>query len=69
MSKRSWFVSAALYVSTGGLASAQEAALSFTRAQVEQGRAVYDASWAMCHGENLNDGPLGAPLNGDAVLR
>ena len=50
-------------------AFAQEIALSFTAAQVEQGRAVYDATCAMCHGANLDDGPLAPPLKGDAFMR
>jgi alcohol dehydrogenase (cytochrome c) len=49
-------------------AGAQEVALSFTTAQVEQGRAVYDTTCAMCHGANLDDGPLAAPLKGDAFM-
>ena len=58
---------AALIVGTG--AYAQEVALSFTVAQVAQGRAVYDTTCVMCHGANLDDGPLGAPLKGDAFMR
>src|SRR5262245_29796952 len=53
----------------GAGAHAQEVALSFTAAQVQQGRAVYDATCVMCHGANLDDGPLGAPLKGDAFMR
>src|SRR5262245_11713939 len=49
--------------------SAQEVALSFTAAQVEQGRAVYNTTCAMCHGANFGDGPLAAPLKGDAFMR
>src|SRR5690606_10690424 len=49
-------------------AGAQEVALSFTTAQGEQGRAVYDTTCAMCHGANLDDGPLAAPLKGDAFM-
>jgi alcohol dehydrogenase (cytochrome c) len=51
------------------LAIAQEVALSFTAEQVAQGRAVYDATCVQCHGANLDDGPLGAPLKGDAFMR
>jgi alcohol dehydrogenase (cytochrome c) len=69
MSKKISYVSAAFYCLIGGPTAAQEVALSFTAAQVEQGRAVYDASCATCHGENLDDGPLGAPLKGDAFMR
>ena len=50
-------------------AHAQEIALSFTAAQVEQGRAVYDTACVMCHGANLDDGPLAPPLKGDAFMR
>jgi len=53
----------------GAGARAQEVALSFTAAQVEQGRAVYDATCVMCHGANLDDGPLAPPLKGDAFMR
>jgi alcohol dehydrogenase (cytochrome c) len=58
---------AALLASVG--APAQEVALSFTAAQVEQGRAVYDTNCVTCHGANLDDGPLAAPLKGDAFMR
>ena len=57
----------ALLVATS--AHAQEVALSFTAAQVQQGRAVYDTTCAMCHGANLDDGPLATPLKGDAFMR
>jgi alcohol dehydrogenase (cytochrome c) len=53
----------------GTLACAQEVALSFTEAQVVIGRAAYDQSCATCHGANLDDGPLGAPLKGDAFMQ
>jgi alcohol dehydrogenase (cytochrome c) len=56
-------------VLVGPLASAQEVALSFTQAQSDTGRATYDSTCAMCHGSNLDDGPLGAPLKGDAFMR
>ena len=59
--------SAALLVGAG--ASAQDVALSFTAAQVAQGRAVYDTTCAMCHGANFDDGPLAKPLKGDAFMR
>jgi alcohol dehydrogenase (cytochrome c) len=54
---------------SSALTSAQEVALSFTQAQAEAGRAAYDATCAVCHGPNLDDGPLGAPLKGDAFMR
>jgi alcohol dehydrogenase (cytochrome c) len=53
----------------GAGADAQEVALSFTAAQVAQGRAVYDTACVTCHGTNLDDGPLAAPLKGDAFMR
>jgi alcohol dehydrogenase (cytochrome c) len=53
----------------GTRVSAQEAALSFTVEQAAQGRTVYDSACATCHGPSLNDGPLGAPLKGDAFMR
>ncbi len=51
------------------MATAQEVALSFTAAQAAQGRATYDAACAVCHGPNFADGPLGAPLKGDAFMQ
>jgi alcohol dehydrogenase (cytochrome c) len=60
-------VAAALVASS--IASAQEVALSFTREQVDRGRAVYDTTCVMCHGANFDDGPLAAPLKGDAFMR
>ena len=60
---------AALCALTAAAASAQEVALSFTAEQAAAGRAAYDESCAICHGANLNDGPLGAPLKGDAFMR
>jgi len=45
------------------LANAQEPA-HFTTEQVERGRAEYLSSCALCHGQNLNDGPFGQPLRG-----
>lgn len=50
-------------------ASAQEVALSFTAAQAAAGRAAYQQTCEVCHGVNLDDGPLGAPLTGDAFMR
>lgn len=49
--------------------AAQETALSFTNAQAEAGAAVYATACALCHGENLDDGALGAPLKGPAFMR
>ena len=63
------YVGAALCAVTGAAASAQEVALSFTAEQAAQGRAAYDEDCAICHGANLSDGPLGAPLKGDAFMR
>src|SRR5690606_38603167 len=52
----------------GGGAAAQEIALSFTDAQVEEGRRAYEQHCVQCHGANLDDGPLGAPLKGIAFM-
>ena len=60
-------LAAALLV--GAAAHAQEVALSFTAAQVEQGRAVYNTTCVTCHGANFDDGPLATPLKGDAFMR
>jgi len=60
-------LAAALLACAG--AHAQEVALSFTAAQVEQGRAVYNTTCVMCHGANFDDGPLATPLKGDAFMR
>jgi alcohol dehydrogenase (cytochrome c) len=49
-------------------AGAQERALSYTPAQAEAGRQSYDSTCAVCHGANLDDGPLGAPLKGVAFM-
>ena len=62
------FVVLTALLATAG-AYAQEVALSFTAAQVQQGRAAYDTTCVMCHGANLDDGPLAAPLKGDAFMR
>jgi len=67
MIKRLVYVAAALCLPTG--LSAQEVALSFTAEQAAAGRTVFNETCAMCHGANLNDGPLGAPLKGDAFMR
>ncbi len=49
-------------------ATAQQAALSYTAEQAERGRAAYEQTCAMCHGEHLDDGPLGAPLKGPLFI-
>ncbi len=69
MSKRLQFLVFALAALTGALATGQEVALSFTAAQAETGRTVFSETCVVCHGPNLNDGPLGAPLKGDAFMR
>jgi alcohol dehydrogenase (cytochrome c) len=63
------YVGAVFSALAATLASAQEVALSFTAEQAAQGRAAYDATCAMCHGANLDDGPLAMPLKGDAFMR
>ena len=40
--------------------------VSFTDAQANRGKAVYDDSCANCHGANLDDGQFGPPLRGPA---
>ncbi len=52
----------------GYAAPAQELALSYTEAQVAEGRRAYEAACAVCHGANLDDGPLGSPLKGVAFM-
>ncbi|HEX6999534.1 MAG TPA: PQQ-binding-like beta-propeller repeat protein [Gammaproteobacteria bacterium] len=49
-------------------AAAQELALSYTEAQAAEGRRIYDIACVTCHGANLDDGPLGAPLKGVAFM-
>ncbi|HEY8519897.1 MAG TPA: PQQ-binding-like beta-propeller repeat protein [Gammaproteobacteria bacterium] len=49
-------------------ATAQELALSYTEAQAAEGRRIYDIACVTCHGPNLDDGPLGAPLKGVAFM-
>ena len=41
-------------------------AVSFTAAQAERGKKVYDGNCASCHGPNLEDGQFGPPLRGSA---
>ncbi|HEX5048209.1 MAG TPA: PQQ-binding-like beta-propeller repeat protein [Gammaproteobacteria bacterium] len=51
-------------------ARAQENALTYTAAQAERGRTAYmDEGCVACHGENLNDGALGAPLKGPPFIQ
>ncbi|HWK54524.1 MAG TPA: PQQ-binding-like beta-propeller repeat protein, partial [Hyphomicrobiales bacterium] len=50
-------------------ADAQELALSYTSEQADAGRAAYLSQCVTCHGANLNDGPLGAPLKGPAFMQ
>jgi alcohol dehydrogenase (cytochrome c) len=69
MSQRLTLFSSALCVLTGAPAAGQEVALSYTAAQAEVGRGAYAETCAVCHGPNLADGPLGAPLKGDAFMR
>jgi len=69
MSQRLAPVTAALCVLVAAPAAGQEIALSYTAAQAETGRTVYAETCAVCHGPNLADGPLGAPLKGDAFMR
>jgi len=62
-------LTAAWGVLGSGPAAAQEVALSYTAAQADRGATIYASSCAVCHGPNLADGPLGAPLRGDAFMR
>ncbi|MDT8397614.1 MAG: PQQ-binding-like beta-propeller repeat protein [Pseudomonadales bacterium] len=48
---------------------AQEDALSYTAEQAAAGRRAYDANCVQCHGPNLSDGPLGAPLKGPEFMQ
>jgi len=50
-------------------ATAQETALSFTNAQAEDGAVLYGTACATCHGFNLDDGSLGAPLRGPQFMQ
>jgi len=52
----------------GVTALAQEVPLSFTDAQADAGRRAYEQHCVQCHGANLDDGPLGAPLKGIAFM-
>lgn len=40
------------------------AELSYTEAQAQRGREIYQAHCAICHGGKLNDGQFGTPLKG-----
>jgi alcohol dehydrogenase (cytochrome c) len=53
----------------GQHADAQEIALTYTAAQAESGRRAYEAACVVCHGANLDDGALGAPLKGDVFMQ
>jgi PQQ-dependent dehydrogenase (methanol/ethanol family) len=50
-------------------AQAQEVALTYTQAQAARGKAVYEQTCVVCHGENLDDGALGPPLKGAQFIR
>jgi len=52
-----------------GEPGAQEIALSYSEAQAAAGEALYQSACAMCHGANLDDGPLGMPLKGPQFMR
>jgi alcohol dehydrogenase (cytochrome c) len=52
-----------------GAADAQHPPLSYTSAQAEAGRAVYATACASCHGDSLDDGPLGSSLKGPAFMQ
>jgi alcohol dehydrogenase (cytochrome c) len=52
-----------------GPAMAQDVALSYTDEQAAAGEALYGSACIMCHGENLDDGPLGAPLKGPQFMQ
>jgi alcohol dehydrogenase (cytochrome c) len=57
-----WF--AMLGPSTRIEAQPQPAPLSYTAGQADQGRAAYSEHCASCHGQNLDDGAYGPPLQG-----
>src|SRR5262245_49900180 len=51
-------------------ARAQENALTYTAEQAARGKAAYaEQGCVACHGENLNDGPLGSPLKGPPFVQ
>ena len=51
-------------------ARAQENALTYTAEQAARGKAAYmDEGCVACHGENLDDGALGAPLKGPPFIQ
>lgn len=62
-------VAVAIALACSTAAGAQEVALSYTEAQAARGAAVYAQTCAVCHGNNLNDGPLGAPLKGPQFIQ
>ncbi|HEV8396292.1 MAG TPA: PQQ-binding-like beta-propeller repeat protein [Vicinamibacterales bacterium] len=48
---------------------ATQSAPTYTAAQAAAGKTAYDASCASCHGGNLDDGALAAPLKGVAFVQ
>ncbi|MGD8341808.1 MAG: PQQ-binding-like beta-propeller repeat protein [Gammaproteobacteria bacterium] len=52
-----------------GPVSAQDIALSYTAAQADAGATLYATGCANCHGANLDDGALGAPLKGPSFMQ
>jgi alcohol dehydrogenase (cytochrome c) len=52
-----------------GIAASQDLALSFTIAQADAGETLYRSTCAQCHGANLDDGGLGAPLRGPQFIQ
>jgi alcohol dehydrogenase (cytochrome c) len=52
-----------------GIAASQDLALSFTTAQADAGETLYQSTCAQCHGANLDDGGLGAPLRGPQFMQ
>lgn len=59
-------LSLAAMASRGQTEPSGERAMPFTKAQVSQGRSVYDANCAACHGAGLDGGPGSPPLKGGA---
>jgi alcohol dehydrogenase (cytochrome c) len=62
-------IAALLAAGCAAPAAAQEVPLTYTAAQAAAGKAAYESNCVACHGANLNDGPLGAPLRGAAFMR